>query len=80
MRGGSTRRRRLLDQAERSPAVLRSVDSFDPHEPWSPPRKYLDMYGDPGYEGPEIGVTQYGFAATSRTRSSGACTRSTPPR
>jgi arylsulfatase A-like enzyme len=36
------------------------VDSFDPHEPWSPPRKYIDMYGDPGYEGPEIGVTRYG--------------------
>jgi arylsulfatase A-like enzyme len=37
-----------------------TVDSFDPHEPWSPPRKYIDMYGDPTYDGPEIGVTRYG--------------------
>ena len=29
------------------------VDTFEPHEPWTPPRKYVDMYGDPGYRGPE---------------------------
>jgi len=52
----------LLDQAKRRQPFALTVDSFDPHEPWSPPRKYLDMYGDPGYEGPEIGVTKYGFA------------------
>ncbi|MFP3903729.1 MAG: sulfatase [Armatimonadota bacterium] len=28
------------------------VDSFDPHEPWDTPRKYVDMY-DPGWEGRE---------------------------
>ncbi|MFC1736075.1 hypothetical protein ACFL1X_08150 [Candidatus Hydrogenedentota bacterium] len=26
------------------------VDCFDPHEPWDPPQKYIDMY-DPDYEG-----------------------------
>ena len=36
------------------------VDCFDPHEPWSPAKKYIDMYGDPTYKGPEIGVTRYG--------------------
>ena len=36
------------------------VDCFDPHEPWSPAKKYIDMYGDPTYRGPEIGVTRYG--------------------
>lgn len=28
------------------------VDSFDPHEPWDVPDKYIEMY-DPGYEGKE---------------------------
>jgi len=26
------------------------VDCFDPHEPWDPPRHYVDLY-DPGFEG-----------------------------
>jgi arylsulfatase A-like enzyme len=38
------------------------VDCFDPHEPWSPPAHYVDMYRDPDYHGPNIGVTRYGFA------------------
>ena len=29
------------------------VDTFDPHEPWDPPKKYLDMY-DPNYDGEEV--------------------------
>ncbi|MCW4020263.1 MAG: sulfatase-like hydrolase/transferase [Candidatus Bathyarchaeota archaeon] len=29
------------------------LDTFDPHEPWDPPRWYVDMY-DPGYEGEEV--------------------------
>ena len=52
----------LLEEARVKQPFALTVDSFDPHEPWSPPRKYLDMYGDPGYRGPEIGVTKYGFA------------------
>ena len=44
------------------PAFALTIDCFDPHEPWSPPRKYIDMYGDPTYEGPEVGVTHYGLA------------------
>jgi arylsulfatase A-like enzyme len=52
----------MLEEAKvRQPFAL-TVDCFDPHEPWSPPRKYIDMYGDPDYDGPEIGVTPYGFA------------------
>ena len=38
------------------------VDCFDPHEPWSPPKEYIDLYGDPEYEGPEIGTVDYGPA------------------
>jgi arylsulfatase A-like enzyme len=36
------------------------VDSFVPHEPWAPPRKYLDLYGDPDYRGVEVGMVHYG--------------------
>ena len=50
----------VLDDAVLRQPFCMTVDSFDPHEPWSPPSKYIDMYGDPGYEGPEIGVTRYG--------------------
>ncbi len=28
------------------------IDAYDPHEPWDPPGKYVEMYSD-GYEGPE---------------------------
>jgi arylsulfatase A-like enzyme len=52
----------VLDEARRREPFALTVDCFDPHEPWSTPKKYLDMYGDPDYEGPEVGVTPYGFA------------------
>ena len=52
----------MLEDARRRQPFALTIDCFDPHEPWSPPPKYLDMYGDPGYEGPEVGVTDYGFA------------------
>jgi arylsulfatase A-like enzyme len=35
------------------------VDFFDPHEPWDPPRWYIDMY-DPGYESEEVIYPAYG--------------------
>ena len=35
------------------------VDTFDPHEPWDPPRWYVDMY-DPGYDGEEVIYPVYG--------------------
>ena len=50
----------VLDDAVVRQPFCMTVDCFDPHEPWSPPPKYIDMYGDPDYEGPEIGVTRYG--------------------
>ncbi len=51
-----------VDQARLRQPFCLVVDCFDPHEPWSPPPKYVDMYRDPSYEGPNIGVTKYGFA------------------
>ncbi len=38
------------------------VDCFEPHEPWCPPRRYVDMYGDPDYRGPEPSVPRYARA------------------
>jgi arylsulfatase A-like enzyme len=45
---------RVLETAAEShrPFAL-VVDTFEPHEPWTPPRRYVDMYGDPDYRGPE---------------------------
>jgi arylsulfatase A-like enzyme len=34
------------------------VDTFDPHEPWDPPRWYVDPY-DPGYTGEEVIYPRY---------------------
>jgi arylsulfatase A-like enzyme len=42
----------LATAARRRPFAL-VVDTFEPHEPWTPPRPYIDMYGDPDYRGPE---------------------------
>jgi arylsulfatase A-like enzyme len=36
------------------------VDTFEPHEPWTPPSRYLDLYGEPGYRGAEPGMPRYG--------------------
>jgi len=29
------------------------IDTFDPHEPWDPPKYFVDMY-DPDYKGEEV--------------------------
>jgi arylsulfatase A-like enzyme len=44
--------------ASRRPFAL-VIDTFEPHEPWTPPRRYVDMYGDPGYRGPEPAKPYY---------------------
>ena len=50
----------LLDRAAaaRRPFAL-VVDTFEPHEPWTPPRSYIDMYGDPDWRGPEPCMARY---------------------
>jgi arylsulfatase A-like enzyme len=35
------------------------VDTFEPHEPWTPPRTYIDMYGSKGHRGPEPSTARY---------------------
>jgi len=42
----------LEENAREGPFFL-YVDTFDPHEPWDPPRHYTELY-DPGYEGEEV--------------------------
>jgi arylsulfatase A-like enzyme len=49
-----------LDRAAgRRPFAL-VVDTFEPHEPWTPPRRYTDLYGDRSYDGPEPAAPRYG--------------------
>lgn len=36
------------------------LETFDPHEPWDPPRYYIDRY-DPGYRGRVIEFPPYGY-------------------
>ena len=48
----------LEQAASRQPFAL-VVDTYEPHEPWTPPRAYIDLYGDPRYRGPEPGTSRY---------------------
>lgn len=36
------------------------VDSFDPHEPWDPPKPYISWYTDPHYQGKKLLHPKYG--------------------
>lgn len=50
---------KAIDRAGRNKPFALVVDTFEPHEPWTPPRKYIDLYGDPDYRGPEPGMIRY---------------------
>jgi arylsulfatase A-like enzyme len=51
---------RVLEMAaSRRPFAL-VIDTYEPHEPWTPPRRYVDLYGDRDYRGPEPGMPLYG--------------------
>ena len=52
----------LDDAAEKRPFAL-FVDTYEPHEPWTPPPKFLKQYGDPDWRGPEPGMPRYGKAS-----------------
>ncbi|MFB3890794.1 MAG: sulfatase [Phycisphaerae bacterium] len=49
-----------LEHNHRDGKFFLYVDTFDPHEPWDPPRHYVQMY-DPGYEGEEVTYPRYDF-------------------
>ncbi|CAN5181714.1 sulfatase [soil metagenome] len=38
---------RLLERGARRRPFALVLDTFQPHEPWTPPRKYLELYADP---------------------------------
>jgi arylsulfatase A-like enzyme len=50
---------KLLDEAAGNQPFALVVDSFDPHEPWSPTEQYVDLYADPTYHGPNPGTARY---------------------
>jgi len=50
------------------------LDSFDPHEPWTPPREF-DRYTDPGYTGKRIVLPPGGHACDHMTEEEIAFTR-----
>ena len=52
---------KALQVAGRNRPFAMVIDSFQPHEPWTPPRKYIDYYGDPDYRGPEPSRPHYDF-------------------
>jgi arylsulfatase A-like enzyme len=49
----------LLRTALSQRPFLLVVDSFDPHEPWVVPPRYLDLYREPGDDAPALGDTEY---------------------
>ncbi|CAN5707739.1 sulfatase [soil metagenome] len=49
----------LLEAAREMQPFFMVVDSYDVHEPWDPPKKYVDLYDD-DYNGPEPYVPAYG--------------------
>jgi arylsulfatase A-like enzyme len=51
---------RALDQGARQGPFALIVDTYEPHEPWTPPPRYADMYGKWG--GREPAMPRYGRA------------------
>ena len=49
----------ILDRAASHAPFALVVDTFEPHEPWTPPRKYIDLYGDTRHSGPEPSTVRY---------------------
>jgi len=45
--------------ASRRAPFFMVVDTYEPHEPWTPPKRYLDLYGDPRWRGPEPSMPLY---------------------
>ena len=48
-----------VDDNHRREDFLLLIDCFDPHEPFDPPREYVELY-DPGYSGEELIWPRYG--------------------
>ncbi len=53
--------KRWLERNYKRDSFFLYVDTFDPHEPWDPPKHYLELY-EKGYEGEEVIYPIYGDA------------------
>lgn len=49
-----------LDEAARRRPFALVVDTYEPHEPWTPPRTYTDPLDGGSYHGPEPAMPRYG--------------------
>jgi len=49
----------VLDVAARRQPFALIVDTYEPHEPWTPPRRFIDLYGDPDYHDREPSMPRY---------------------
>ena len=64
-----------LEENKDSKRFFLCVDSFDPHEPWDPPKWYVDLYY-PNYEGREAILDHYGktdYLSNSELKHMRAC-------
>jgi arylsulfatase A-like enzyme len=50
---------RTLEEAARHRPFALMVDTYEPHEPWTPPPRYRRLYGDPDWRGPEPAMPHY---------------------
>ena len=75
-----------LDEASTRRPFALVVDTFEPHEPWTPPRSYIDLYGRrrlprPGaVHGPLQAHERVAQPASAAARCSTGCATCTPPR
>lgn len=51
---------RWLEQNRDAERFLLVLEPFDPHEPWDPPREFVDIY-DEGYDGVDVITPKYGY-------------------
>jgi hypothetical protein len=66
-----------LEHIEEAQPFFLLMDCFDPHEPWDPPRKYVDLYGDRDYSDREPTVPKTQTPPGLPRRSLSACAPST---
>jgi hypothetical protein len=60
-----------LEEARRREPFFLVADCFDPHEPWDPPKRYVDLYDPGGYEGKEpLSLTDTALTTMSPTGNS----------
>jgi arylsulfatase A-like enzyme len=49
----------FIEDSKKLNNIFCFIDEFDPHEPWDPPKKYLELYVDKDYDGRKIITPSY---------------------